>query len=169
MTAATGPWAGLAEPEALETAGLVSPEAAGLTGGDDAVALTPSGASLPLPGGDMGPRYLPLTERGFYTVRPPGTEPDRPFVLAVNVDLSESVLTPLDPEELVAQVTAPPVGPEAGPGFTDATALRREDLERRQSLWRYLLLGAFALLAAETALSNWVSRRGSGTPGVARG
>lgn len=157
----------LADPEALETAGLVSPEAAGLTGGGDAVALTPSGSSVALPGGDMGPRYLPLEEQGFYTVRPPGTDPDRPFVLAVNVDLDESVLTPLDPAELVAQVSAPARPEGSGPAFTEATALRREDQERRQSLWRYILLGAFGLLALETALSNWVSRRG--TPGVAGG
>lgn len=158
----------LADPDALETAGLVSAEAAGLTGGGDAVALTPSGSSVPLPGGDMGPRYLPLDERGFYTVRPPGADPDRPFVLAVNVDLDESVLTPLDPAELVAQITAPPSGTSGGPGFTDASALQREDQERRQSLWRYVLLGAFGLLALETVLSNWVSRR-TRTPGMAGG
>jgi hypothetical protein len=157
----------LADPEALETAGLASLEAAGLQGGEDAVALTPSGRSVPLPAGDMGPRYLPLEERGFYTVRPPGTEPDRPFVLAVNVDLTESALGRLDPEELTAQIVAPAAGPEEGPGFTPATALQREDQERRQSIWRYLMVGAFALLVLETALSNWVSRREGGTPGFA--
>ncbi|HSM61669.1 MAG TPA: hypothetical protein VK849_12760 [Longimicrobiales bacterium] len=54
------------------------------------------------------------------------------------------------------------------PSF-EAVELRREDLERRQSLWRYLLAGAFALLLLETVLSNWVSRRSVRTPGLAAG
>lgn len=159
----------LADRTALETAGLVSPEAAGLTGEADAVALTPSGSTLPLPAGEMGPRYLPLEERGFYTVRPPGTDPDRPFVIAVNVDLSESNLEPLDPEELVARVVGGPADGSAGSGFTDGTELRREDQERRQSVWRWLLVAAFALLVGETLLSNWVSRRGEGAAAGAAG
>ena len=150
----------LADPDALKTAGLVSAGAAGLSEGLAQVALTPSGASVALPAGD-GPRYLPLEERGFYTVRPPGTEPERPFVMAVNVELEESNLSRLDPEELVAQVTSSAPGPEAGPDFADATVLRMEDQERRQSLWRWILVAAFALLVTETLISNWVSRRGA--------
>ena len=34
-----------------------------------------------------------------------------------------------------------------------------EDLERRQSLWRWILLAAFSLFVSETLLSNWVSRK----------
>lgn len=149
----------LADREALETAGLASAEAAAFAAGGEQVVLTPAGGTLTLPEGE-GPHYLPLTERGFYTVRPPGSEPRRPFVLAVNVDLDESSLSRIDAEELVAQVTvpAPPAGD--GPTFTEATQLRLEDQERRQSLWRFILLGAFALLALETAISNWISRKG---------
>jgi hypothetical protein len=150
----------LADPDALKAAGLVSAEAAGLAAGLEQVALTPSGRSLALPAGD-GPRYLPLDESGFYTVRPPGSDPDRPFVIAVNVDLEESNLTQLDPEELVAQLTSPAPGPGAGREFAESTTLRREDQERRQSLWRWMLVAAFALLIIETAVSNWVSRRGT--------
>jgi len=149
----------LADPDALETAGLISAEAAGLTDGLDQVARTPSGESITLPAGE-GPRYLALDEAGFYTVRPPGSEPRRPFVIAVNVELEESDLARLNPEELIAQITGPSVGPQAGPGFTDGTDLRREDQERRQSLWRWILVAAFALFVAETLLSNWASRRG---------
>ena len=101
-------------------AGLVAPTEAGLEGAGEAVALTPSGGSVSLPAAASGTRYLALEERGFYTVRPPGTDPERPFVLAVNVEL-----------EVIA--------------------------------------AAFGLLAVETAASNWVSRRGSGTPGMAGG
>lgn len=158
----------LADPETLETAGLVSTQAAGLEEGADQVALTPGGNSVTLPRGE-GPRYLPLTEHGFYTVRPPGTDPARPFVVAVNVDLVESDVSRIDPDELVAQVVAPVGEGPAGPAFQENPALQREDQERRQSLWRLILVAAFALLVLETVLSNLVSRKKTGTPGIAAG
>lgn len=157
----------LSNPDALEAAGLASAEAAGLSDGGEQVVLAPSGEPAVLEAGE-GTRFLTLDERGFYVVRPPGMEPERPFTVAVNVDLAESSLARLDPEELVAQVTGAPEDPEAGPSF-EAVELRREDLERRQSLWRFLLVAALALLVLETVLSNWVSRRAPGTPGVATG
>jgi hypothetical protein len=158
----------LANPEALETAGLVSTVADGLAEGFDQVALTPAGATVQMPAGE-GPRYLPLEEQGFYTVRPPGAEPERPFVLAVNVELEESNLARLDPEQLAVQITAPP-GTEGAQLDSDrAVSLQREDQERRQGMWRWLLLGALGLFVLETALSNWVSRKGTGAPGVVTG
>ena len=157
----------LADPEALEMAGLVSAEAAGLVAGLDQVAVTPSGQSVRLPAGD-GPRYLLLDEHGFYTVRAPGSDPDRPFVIAVNVELEESNLARIDAEELVAQVGTAAAGPDGGPDFEQATEMRMEDLERRQSLWRWILIAAFSLFVSETLLSNWVSRK-AGVPGVATG
>jgi len=157
----------LADPSAMESAGLVSPEAAGLGPRVVPIALTPSGTAVSLP--DEGPRYLTLEDRGFYTVRPPGTEPDRPFLIAVNIDLGESVLTRLDPAELAAQVTAPVTDGPRGPRFEGAQSLRREDLEKRQSVWRYLLYAAFGLLLLDTLLSNWVSRRRRGTQGRVTG
>ena len=157
----TGRVVDLADPAALERAGLMSPQAAGLVDGSEQVALTPSGATVALPGGE-GPRFLELEEAGFYTVRPPGTDPERPFVLAVNVDLEESDPARLDVEALTRQVSPPAAGPEAGPAFTDAGALRRRDQERRQSLWRWILLAALTLLAVETLASNWLSRRRGG-------
>ena len=45
-------------------------------------------------------------EHGFYTVRQPGSDPERPFVIAVNVDLEESNMTRIDPDELVLQIEA---------------------------------------------------------------
>ncbi len=162
----TGQVVDLANPDALETAGLVSSEAAGLAEGLDQVALTPTGSTLPLPAGE-GPRYLPLDEHGFYTVRQPGAEPDRPFVMAVNVDLDESNLARIDPQELIAQITAPAATAEDGASLTQAAELRREDQERRQSLWRWLLLAALGLFIAETVMSNWVSRTAVGSPGMA--
>ncbi len=158
----------LANPDALVTAGLVSSEAAGLAEGLDQIALTPSGATIELPAGE-GPRYLPLDEQGFYTIRPPGSEPERPFVIAVNVDLDESSLASLDPEELAAQIMAPPGAERDRLTGEEATSLRREDQERRQSLWRWLLLAALALFIGETVASNWISRRGAGAQGALAG
>jgi hypothetical protein len=146
----------LADPKALESAGLSSPKAAGLEPGVVPIVLSPSGTLVPLP--REGPRYLTLEDRGFYTVRPEGVEPKRPFLIAVNVDLAESNLERLDPAELAARVTAP-AGAERAPRLGNAAELRREDLEKRQSAWRYLLYAAFGLLLLDTALSNWVSRR----------
>lgn len=146
----------LADPKALEAAGLSSPKAAGLGPGVVPIVLSPSGRVVPLP--REGPRYLTLEDRGFYTVRPEGVEPARPFLVAVNVDLAESNLERLDPAELAARVTAP-AGAVRAPRPGNAAELRREDLEKRQSAWRYLLYAAFGLLLLETALSNWISRR----------
>jgi hypothetical protein len=150
----------LADPKALESAGLSSPKAAGLGPGVVPIVLSPSGTPVPLP--EEGPRYLTLEDRGFYTVRPEGVEPKRPFLIAVNVDLSESKLERLDPAELAARVTAPAGAvraPRPGNAAGNAAELRREDLEKRQSAWRYLLYAAFSLLLLETGLSNLASRR----------
>ena len=164
----TGQVVDLANPDALEMAGLVSSVAAGLAEGLDQIALTPGGESTRLPAGE-GPRYLPLEEHGFYTVRPPGSEPDRPFVMAVNVDLAESDLGRIDADELALQVEAPSAVQDGAPQLGQAFELRREDQERRQSLWRWLLLAALGLFVLETVLSNWVSRRGSGAVGAVAG
>ncbi|HSH75730.1 MAG TPA: hypothetical protein VLA09_08615, partial [Longimicrobiales bacterium] len=50
-----------------------------------------------------------------------------------------------------------------------AASLQREDQERRQGLWRWLLLAALGLFVAETVISNWVSRSHAGAPGVVTG
>jgi hypothetical protein len=102
-------------------------------------------------------------------VRRPGTDPERPFVMAVNVDLEESDLARIDPTELALQIEMPTASPNEGPRLGEAVALRREDQERRQALWRWLLAVALSLFAVETVLSNWVSRRSSGALGGARG
>jgi hypothetical protein len=154
----TGQVVDLANPEALLTAGLVSSEAAGLAEGLDQIAVTPSGTTIQLPAGE-GPRYLPLEEHGFYTIRPPSTEPERPFVVAVNVDLEESNLARLDPDQLSVQIMAAAGATRDALNGDRAQALQREDQERRQSLWRWLLLAALALFIGETLLSNWISRR----------
>jgi hypothetical protein len=143
---------------AMATAGLGDVTDA-LAGDEERVALTPSGESLTLPTGG-GPHFLRLAEQGIYEVRPPGESEVRPLAVAVNVDLGEGDLTPLDVEEVVVSL-APP-SPDAGTSRVAGgreVRLRLEDQERRQSLWRFLLVAAFVLLAVETLVSNRISRR----------
>ena len=42
--------------------------------------------------------------------------------------------------------------------MTTQREVRPEDLERRQTLWWYLLIGALGFLASETVVSNRLSR-----------
>jgi hypothetical protein len=143
---------------AMATAGL-GEVAEALAGDEERVVLTPSGESRALPAGG-GPHFLRLEEQGIYEVRPPGNADVRPLAVAVNVDLGEGDLTPLDVEEMMASLAPRPMEvasaePEGGRG----ARLRMEDQERRQSVWRLLLLAAFFILVVETLVSNRVSRR----------
>jgi hypothetical protein len=147
---------------AMETAGLGEVTEA-LEASEERVVLTPSGTDRPLPITGDG-HYLELAEQGFYEIRPPGRSDLRPVAVAVNVDPAEADLTPLDAAEVEAALL-PGAGDDAvaagadGTGAAGAAALRREDREKRQSLWRWLLVGAFGLLALETILSNRLSPR----------
>jgi hypothetical protein len=118
------------------------------------VAVAPSGARSVLPAG-TGPRVLTLNEQGFYEIRRPGaTVPVR--VVAANLDLAESDLTPLDPAVFAAGVEPRGVTPVGPDGAT--VQLAPEERERPQSLWWYLLVAAFVFLAAETVVGNQLSR-----------
>ena len=142
---------------AMATAGL-GEVAEALAGEEERVAFTPSGESRTLPPGE-GPHFLRLDEQGVYDVRTPGASEMRSLAVAVNVDLAEAEMTPMDVEEVAASL-APRVQEGESPRIEGAGAarLRLEDQERRQSLWRFLLLMAFVLLALETVVSNRLSR-----------
>ena len=94
----------------------------------------------------------------MYEVRSAGAAAGRPEAIAVNLDPAESDLTPLDPRELVAAVTGHAT-PEAAAQPVAAQEMTREESERRQSLWWYLLMAGLLLLAAETVISNHLSRK----------
>jgi hypothetical protein len=146
-------------PRAMETAGLGEVREA-LASDEERVVLAPSGESTALPAGE-GPHFLELAEQGFYEIRPPGGTALRPVAVAVNVDPAEAELDPLDPAEVEAAILSG-IGAEGilpPDESAGAQELRREDQERRQSLWRWLLGAAFVILAVETALSNRLSRR----------
>ena len=89
--------------------------------------------------------------------RPPaGSTAARPEAVAVNLDPAESDLAPLDPGELVASITGHATPTAAEPAA--AQEMTREEMERRQGLWWYLLLAGLLLLAAESAIANRLSR-----------
>ena len=100
-------------------------------------------------------RAAPLLERGFYELRTQATAEGSGRPVAVNVDLAESDLAHVEPRELVAAVTATAGVSGGASGVAAGTAAERE---RGQRLWWYLLIGAFLVLAAETILSNRLSR-----------
>jgi len=121
----------------------------------DRVALTPAGKRVTLAAGS-GPEFLELDEQGFYELRSTGSAETRPPAVAVNIDPAESDLSVMDQGEFTAAVTG-----RAGPQVAASTAQEPEtpqELERRQALWWYLLLGGILLLATETMLSNRISR-----------
>ena len=117
----------------------------------------PSGARTRI-SPDSGPRSVELRERGFYEVRGGSTAIGAGRPVAVNVDLSESDQSHFDPAELVAAITAR--GERSAAKGNDAVFEgTAQELERRQSVWWYLLFGAVVLLAGETMFSNRLSRR----------
>jgi hypothetical protein len=125
---------------------------------DDAqyVAIAPSGTQVRFTKNTPSePASLELTETGFYKVNRSGSTGDSTLSLAVNVDVAESDLTPLD-TGLFATVTAPATTARNTP--QQATLLSNADTEHRQNLWWYLLAAALILLGTETLLSNRLSR-----------
>jgi hypothetical protein len=121
----------------------------------DRIVFTPSGRRVTASA--SAPGLLELDEQGIYELRSPGAATGRPEAIAANLDPSEADLTPLDPKELVGAVT----GHAADSGSPPAAAaeMTREDAERRQGVWWYLLLAGLLMLAAETVISNRLSRR----------
>jgi len=119
------------------------------------VAVAPSGARVSVESEDGA---LELGEQGFYDVRTQGAGADAATVLASNVDLTESDLTPMDPRELVAAVAGRPSGAPAGIG----EARPSDDAQAQaQRLWWYFLVAGGLLLAGETLLANRLSKNGA--------
>jgi len=126
----------------------------GATGGTakEMVAVTPSGDRIRL--GGTEPTLLELKEQGFYHIRPTGADAEATTSIAVNVNLDESDLTRMDPDVVRTALTE---AAAAAPKAADPE-LTIEEQEQRQSGWWYLLVIALGLLAAETVLSNRLSR-----------
>ena len=124
--------------------------------GAPVVVEAPSGAKTRLASSNEG--LVPLHEQGFYEIRPDGAARGMGQRVAVNLDPAEANLARIDPEELKASVLASNGAATAGAIAADAPT--REDTERRQTIWWYLLALAGVLFATETLMSNRLSRRG---------
>ena len=148
------------------TTGQVLDLAQYLAGGAGNVAATEPGPRpsviIESPAGDREVRrvaataeYLALAEQGFYEIR--GVEDgDVIGTIAVNLDVTESDLTRLDPEEWASSV----MYRGGGQSTADlAATLSPSEKERRQGLWWYLLIAVLLVLVAESAISNRVSRK----------
>jgi hypothetical protein len=118
------------------------------------VVESPSGAKTRFASSNEG--LVPLHEQGFYVIRAEGAPRGMGRRVAVNLDPAEANLARIDPEELKASVLASNGGAVAGAVAADAPT--REDAERRQTIWWYLLVLAGVLLATETLMSNRLSR-----------
>jgi hypothetical protein len=140
------------EPKPWRTVGdVVDPalQAPAARGADvSRVALTPSGGRISLDGD--GPEVLELSEQGFYEFRAQGRDNDEPVVVASNVDLTESDLTTLDPQEVVAAA----MGRAGGRAAESSAPPSDEAQESAQHVWWYLLFAGLLLLGAETVVAN---------------
>jgi hypothetical protein len=113
------------------------------------VVLTPSGERVTLD--EEGPEVLELSEPGFYEVRAQGKDAEAATTVASNVDLAESDLTTMDPNDVAAAAT----GHAGGGAASGANATPSdEEQERAQRLWWTLLFAGLLLLGAETVLAN---------------
>ena len=136
--------------EAIDASGYAQGARADATA--EYVAVAPSGAQSRLTGAAP---TLELSEPGIWEIRRFGEGSAPARLVAVNVDPRESDLARIPEAELVAAVT--PRG-EAAAAAGDVVALTATEREARQSIWWFLLLGAALLLAAETLLSNRLTR-----------
>jgi hypothetical protein len=122
------------------------------------IVVSPSGERMTqTAAGEGAEGLLELTEQGVYEIRAATASTGRPDAIAVNLDPAESDLDPLDPGELVAAVSGHAASAQAQPAAPQQ--LTREDAERRQGIWWYLLLTGLLMLALETVISNRLSRK----------
>jgi uncharacterized membrane protein len=115
------------------------------------VVLTPKGERVTLD--EEGPDVLELSEQGFYEVRPLNKEKEAgtAVVVASNVDLRESDLTAMDPQEVVAAALGHAGRVATGEPEAVPTDQAQEGAQR---IWWYLLFAGLLLLGAETVVAN---------------
>jgi hypothetical protein len=149
--------AAYAERPAWMSVGDVLDSGAGVPGAardEGRVVLTPAGQRVTLD--SEGPDVMELAEAGFYEVRSAGRDAEPLLIVAANVDLAESDLTPMDPNDVVAAAMGQAGGATDGP--SGPMMLTDVEQEGRQRLWWYLLFAGVLLLGFETVLSNRLSR-----------
>jgi hypothetical protein len=146
----------------LEESGATAPPPAQFYVGDtvplqpnDAASVIhpPDGSELRLSSGEA--IFSQTMTPGIYTL---GTQPGRRF--AVNLDAAESRTAPMPLDEL-ERLGAPIVHqPTVATGEVERKVrLRNTELEERQKLWRWFLLGTLGVLLVETWLAGRTARR----------
>lgn len=131
------------------------------------VVESPDGTLL-RPTADSLGAAVPVADAGVYRAFANRVGGEPAALLAVNVPTSESVLTPMDSAELLLGVQA-----GGATAASDSAAQRSagpqtdQELERRQSPWRVLLLLALLALTLETVLATR-GRRGTARRVVAQ-
>jgi len=133
-------------------------------GGVRGVVVSPSGRQVTL--GSGGAESIELVEQGFYSVRLAGSGDRRPYAVAVNLAVEESDLASIAPEAFLSGITAG--GRSAAGSPMDIQPLTPADMEKRQSIWWFLLVVGLLALLAEAALSNRLSRKAAGTVAAGR-
>ena len=104
---------------------------------------------------DAKSSVVELRDQGFYELRASERDPE-PVVVASNVDLSESDMAPIDPQEVTAGATGLAGGAAAAGSNATVT---NEERERSQRVWWYLLFAGLLLLTGETLLANSLKTR----------
>lgn len=143
------------QPTSWSNVGQVVDLSSALKSRADRVVIAPDGERTNVRSNEPG--IIELNEQGVYEVRSVANGSGRPDRIAVNLEPSESDLTPLDPSELVAAVTGHAT--QTADPSAAASEVSAEEAEKSQSLWWYLLFAGLLLLAAESAVANHLSRQ----------
>jgi hypothetical protein len=106
-----------------------------------------------------GEKFLQTDLPGIYAVAS-----DPPLRFAVNLDPVESKTAPLPIEEL--ERLGVPLKKEKPPETVKQREQKQQqllaaELEKRQQLWRWLVVAALVVLIFETWLAGWLTRRAS--------
>ena len=109
--------------------------------------------------GEGGVPAIRLEEQGFYLARMQGTGDRRPFAVAVNLDPAESDLTPMEATEFVTTVTGRPAAVTATGQSLEHPELTPADVEKKQTVWWFLLVLGAAALFGESILANRLSKK----------
>jgi aerotolerance regulator-like protein/VWA domain-containing protein len=113
------------------------------------VVASPSGERTTLEGSSTS--LFTLEEQGYYQLRVAGQ--DRARSVAVNVNFAESDLARINEEEIRSAIAMTSAGTKSSVEETTPA-----ENERRQAIWWNLLVMAAMLLAAESIISNRLSR-----------
>ncbi|HEY7475260.1 MAG TPA: BatA domain-containing protein [Vicinamibacterales bacterium] len=122
-----------------------------------AVVVSPSGKQDTM--GEGGSPTIELAEQGFYSIRMQGAGDRRPYEVAVNLDPAESDLSPLSPADFLGNATGRAAAVTQQGQSLERPELTPADMEKKQSFWWFLLVGAALALLSEAALANRLSRR----------